>query len=298
MLIDTKIVLQIPFIFIYGLINGSIILLQSIGFGLTFSISGIANFSYGAVYVLSGVITWILLSHGLPLYLSILGSIILSSILGFLIYWAVIYRIRGMPLAEVIVTFSLGIAIIEFLRWKGFVTYEFTIPPVLSKTIFILSIPIDFQRIIISFTSFFLLICLYLLSHHTRMGFAMRAVSQNDQTALCFGIDTELISSIAVMLGCTLCSIAANLIIPLGLISMNYGYDVLLISIAVTVVGGIGSILGLLLASLIFGYIQTLTNIFLSSKWTMVIYLFSIIIVLLIRPSGIIGKFKEIEERV
>jgi len=203
-----------------------------------------------------------------------------------------------MALAEVIVTFSLGIAIIEFFRWKGFVTYEFTIPPILSKTIFILSIPIDFQRIIIFFTSFFLLICLYLFSHHTRMGLAMRAVSQNDETALCFGINSEFISSISVMLGCTLCAISANLIIPLSLISMNYGYDVLLVSIAITVVGGLGSILGLLLASLIFGYIQTLTSIFLSSKWTMVIYLFSIIITLLIRPSGIMGKFKEIEERV
>jgi len=99
------------------------------------------------------------------------------------------------------------------------------------------------------------------------------------------------------MLGAGLSAIGANLVLPLGLISIDSGYDVLLISIAVTVVGGLGSTTGVLLSSIIFGYIQTATTIFFSSKWMMVVYLFSIIFVLIIRPSGILGKFKEIEER-
>jgi branched-chain amino acid transport system permease protein len=285
-------------LFIYGLVNSAIILLQTIGFGLTFSISGIANFSYGALYILSGIITWLFLSQGFSLAISIIMSVLLTSLAGFLIYWLAIYRIRGMPLSEVIITFSLGVAIIEFLRWKGFVTYEFAIPPILQGNIFVGGVPVDFQRVIIFFSAFLLLVALYFFAHWTKIGLALRGVSQNEQTALCFGINTELLSSFSVMLGAGICALSANLILPLGIISVDSGYDVLLIAIAVTVVGGLGSSIGLLLSSLVFGYVQTATTVFFSSKWMMVVYLFSIIAVLMIKPSGILGKFKEIEERI
>lgn len=285
-------------LFIYGLVNSAIILLQTIGFGLTFSISGIANFSYGALYILSGIITWLFLSQGFSLGISIIMSVLLTSLAGFLIYWLAIYRIRGMPLSEVIITFSLGVAIIEFLRWKGFVTYEFAIPPILQGNIFVGGVPVDLQRVIIFFSAFLLLVALYFFAHWTKIGLALRGVSQNEQTALCFGINTELLSSFSVMLGAGICALSANLILPLGIISVDSGYDVLLIAIAVTVVGGLGSSIGLLLSSLVFGYVQTATTVFFSSKWMMVVYLFSIIAVLMIKPSGILGKFKEIEERM
>ena len=284
--------------FIYGLINSAIILLQATGFALTFSISGIANFSYGALYIVSGIITWSLLHHGIPLTISIALSIIITSLLGFLLYWVAIYRVRGMPLSEVIITFALGVAIIEFLRWKGFVTYEFTIPLLLKGAISIAGIHVDFQRIIIIIAAGLLLLFLYLFSHFTRLGLALRGIAQNEQTALCLGINSDMISSISLMLGSGISAIAANLCLPLGLISIDSGYDLLLISIAVTVVSGLGSSAGLLISGIIFGYIQTATSIFLSSKYQMVVYLFAIIFVLIIRPSGLFGRFKQIEERV
>ena len=284
--------------FIYGLINSAIILLQTTGFALTFSISGIANFSYGALYITSGIITWSLLHHGIPLGISIIISVIITSSFGFRLYWVAIYRVRGMPLSEVIITFALGVAIIEFLRWKGFVTYEFTIPYLLKGGISISGIHVDFQRIIIIIAAVLLILFLYLFSHFTRIGLALRGVAQNEQTALCLGIDSDMISSISVMLGSGISAIAANLVLPLGLISIDSGYDVLLISIATTVVSGLGSSVGLIIAGIIFGYIQTATSIFLSSKYQMAVYLFSIIFVLIVRPSGLLGRFKEIEERV
>lgn len=284
--------------FIYGLINSAIILLQVTGFAVIFSVSGIANFSYGALYITSGIITWTLLNHGLPLGISIIISVSIISFSGLILYWAIIFRVRGMPLSEVIITFALGVAIIEFLRWKGFVTYEFTIPCLIKGDITIAGILVDLQRIIIIIAAFLLVLFLYLFSHHTKIGLALRAVAQNEQTALCLGINTDLMSSISVMLGSGISAIAANLVLPLGLISIDSGYDVLLISIATTVVGGMGSSIGLLIASVLFGYIQTATTFFFSSRWIMAIYLFSIILILIIRPSGILGRFKEIEERI
>ncbi len=283
---------------IYGIINSSIILLQTIGFGLTFSISGIPNLSYGALYILGGILSWTFLKHGFPLWLSILLSCAVVASSGFFIYWIFLYRIRGAVLLEVIVSFALGIAIIEFLRWKGFVTYEFSLPALLKGSTELFGIPVDFQRILIVLSSFFLIILLYLFSHYTKLGLALRGVAQNEQTALSVGINSDLVSSVSMMIGSGICAFSASLILPLGIISMETAYDVLLVSICVSVVGGLGSILGMLLASLIFGFIKTAISIYLSSKWMMLIYFISILFVLMIRPSGLFGKLKQIEERI
>jgi len=93
-------------------------------------------------------------------------------------------------------------------------------------------------------------------------------------------------------------AVAAISILPLGIISINLGYDALLIAVAVGIVGGLESVPGILVASLILGYAQIITSMYLSAEWMMVVYLAAIVLVLAIKPSGLFGKFKELEERV
>lgn len=82
------------------------------------------------------------------------------------------------------------------------------------------------------------------------------------------------------------------------MINVNTGYDVLLIAMAVAVVGGLESFLGIIVASFILGYAQIITATFFAPHWTMVIYLIAIMVILAVKPSGLFGKFKVIEERV
>jgi branched-chain amino acid transport system permease protein len=93
-------------------------------------------------------------------------------------------------------------------------------------------------------------------------------------------------------------SVAAIVILPLGIISINTGYEVLLIAVAVGIVGGLESVPGILVASLILGYAQIITGTYFKPEWMMVVYLAAIVLVLAIKPSGLFGKFKELEERV
>ncbi len=92
-------------------------------------------------------------------------------------------------------------------------------------------------------------------------------------------------------------SVAAIVILPLGIISINTGYEVLLIAVAVGIVGGLESVPGILVASLILGYAQIITGTYFKPEWMMVVYLAAIVLVLAIKPSGLFGKFKELEER-
>jgi len=99
-------------------------------------------------------------------------------------------------------------------------------------------------------------------------------------------------------MGSMICTIAAIVILPLGTISVDEGYDILLKSLAVCIIGGLESATGVIVASFIIGYAEVLTSMYISSTLTMVVPLACMLLILLIRPSGLFGKHKELEERI
>ena len=290
---------MIASIIVYGLVNSVILALIAIGFSLTFGISGVANFAYGGFYLFSGYLTWMLLKYlGLPFGLAIPIAVLVTGLLGFLTYWVILLRVRGTVLSEVIATFALGVGMLEFFRWKGFVTYEFTLPYFAKGTVMIAGVPLDYQRFIIIGIGLALVLFLYLFTHRTRIGLSFRGIAQNERTAISLGIESDWTAALSLALGSALAAVAAIAILPLGIISINVGYDVLLIAVAVGIIGGLESVAGILVGSLILGYAQVITGMYLAPEWTMVVYLAAIVVVLAIKPSGLFGKFKELEERV
>lgn len=286
-------------ILIYGLVNSVILILTALGFSLTFGLSRVANFAHGGIYLLSGYVTWMLLKRvGLPYPLAILLTILATGLLGALIYRFLLMRVRGIELSEVIATFAAGVAILELFRWLGFVTYEFNLPPFVQGQVRILGVFVDYQRLLIIAVGLALAVLLYLFSHHTRTGLALRGMAQDEYTALTLGIESDWAAMLSVALGSSLTAVAAVSILPLGIISINVGYDVLLVALAVAVVGGLESTMGLIISGVILGFSMVITSNYLGPHWMMVVYLVAIVLVLAIRPSGILGQFKEIEERV
>jgi branched-chain amino acid transport system permease protein len=290
---------MISYILVYGLVNSVILALIAIGFSLTFGISGVANFAYGGFYLLSGYLTWMLLNYlHLPLALAICITICAVGLIGFLTYWVILLRVRGIVLSEVIATFALGVGILELFRWAGFVTYEFTLPTFVKGGIEIAGVPLDYQRLLIISIGLTLVLFLYFFTHHTRIGLSFRGIAQNEHTAISLGIESDWTAALSLSLGSAMAALAAIAILPLGIISINVGYDVLLIAVAIGIVGGLESVPGILVGSLLLGFAQVITGIYLAPEWMMVVYLAAIVLVLTIKPSGLFGKFKELEERV
>uniref|UniRef100_A0A7C2K5W3 Branched-chain amino acid ABC transporter permease n=1 Tax=candidate division WOR-3 bacterium TaxID=2052148 RepID=A0A7C2K5W3_UNCW3 len=286
-------------VLVYGVINSATFILLTLGFSIVFGISRIANFAYGAFYLSAGYLTWVFLTKAnLPLFLALPLTILIMGVLGFMGYWVMIYRIRGNTLSEVIATFALGVGILEFFRWMGFVTYEFSLPFLKKGTIEIVGIPLDYQRLLIVLIAGGLLAFLYFYTHHTRIGRAFRAIAQNERTAISLGINSDFIGALSFSLGTAVTAIAAVTVLPLGIITINIGYEVLLTAMAVGIIGGLESIIGIVIASFILGFAQVLAAIYIAPHWSIVVILASILGVLLVRPSGIFGKYKELEERV
>lgn len=286
-------------ILIYGIINSVALALTAMGFALVYGISRVPNFAHGALYVVSGFVTWSFLNIlGLNYLLSIVLAMIITGIIGALIYQFVLIRVRGMAISEIIASYAIGLAILEGFRWWGFKGLTYTLPAFMEGSFTIGEIPVDYHRLLVVVIGAAVVAFLWLFTHYTRIGLALRGMAQDERAALMLGIDSDRMAVVAMAFGSMLAGLAAILLLPLGNIVVESGYNVLILAIAVCIVGGLGSWMGAVLAAFLIGFAQILTVVYLGSHYQMVVALLAIIFTLIFRPSGLFGRQKELEERV
>jgi len=286
-------------ILIYGTINSVALALTALGFALVYGISRLPNFAHGALYVVSGFITWSFVrALELPYLLSIILAMMITGIIGALIYQFVLIRVRGMAISEIIASYAIGVAILEGFRWGGFKGMTYTLPVFMEGSFTVCDIPVDYHRVLVVVIGIAVVAFLWLFTHYTRVGLALRGMAQDERASLMLGIDSDRMAVVAMAIGSMLAGLAAVLLLPLGNIVVEAGYNVLILAIAVCIVGGLGSWMGSVMAAFLIGFAQILTVVYLGSHYQMVVALLAIIITLILRPSGLFGRQKELEERV
>ena len=286
-------------ILIYGITNSVTLALMAIGFSLTFGISGVPNFAHGAFYILGGILTWIFINQlGIPFFFSAILSILVVCLLGFILYWGLMLRLRGLAINEVIATLAAAIVIIEVLRYLGFSGFTYVLPEFIKGSVPIGKVWLDYQRIFLVGIGVALIAFLYIFTHRTKVGLSFRAIAQNERTAISLGIDSDWTAALSLAFGSALAVVAGLAILPLGSIDTQMGYDILIYALAVGIVGGLESVPGIVIASIILGFGQIIVATFFKAQWQTVVTLAAIVIILAVKPSGIFGKYKELEERV
>jgi len=286
-------------ILVYGTINSITLALYALGFALVYGVNRLPNFAHGALYVLSGFIAWSLLNTlQLNYLLSVVLALLVTGIIGALIYQLVLIRIRGMEIAEIIASYALGLAILEGLRWGGFKGMTYSLPAFIAGSTTIAGVPVDYQRLLVAAAGVLLIAMLWLFTHFTRIGLALRGIAQDERAAMMLGIDSDRMALIAMGFGSMLAALAAILLLPLGSIVVENGYNVLILAIAVCIVGGLGSWMGAVLAAFLIGFAQILAVVYLGAHYQMVVAFAAIILTLIFKPSGLFGRQKELEERV
>jgi branched-chain amino acid transport system permease protein len=217
---------------------------------------------------------------------------------GAFIYRFILIRVRGMATSEIIGSYAMGLAILEGLRWGGFKGMTYTLPVFIEGSIDIAGIPVDYQRIIVVGIGVVVIAFMWLFTHFNKIGLALRGMAQDEHAAMMLGIDSDRMAMIAMAMGSMLAGLSALLLLPLGNIVVEEGYNVLILSIAVCIVGGLGSWVGAVLAAFMIGFVQIITVRYIQSHFHMVVALLAIIITLILRPSGLFGRQKQLEERV
>ena len=286
-------------VLIYGTIQSVILMLYAYGFSLVYGISGVANFAHGGLYILGGFVTWSFMNYlGLPYFLSAVLSVAVMGLFGFVLYWGLLLRIRGTTLSELVVTFVAGIAILEVLAWKGLYGFYYNLPVFVKGGITIGDVAVDYQRLFVLASGAVLAGLMWLFIHYTNMGLSFRGIAQDERTSLSLGIESDWMGALSLALGSALATMAAILILPLGVLEANIGYEVVIYAVTVSIVGGLESTSGMIVASFIIGFGQILVARYVGSSWMVIVPLAAIVLILAIRPSGLFGKYKELEERI
>ena len=292
-------------VLVYGTINSIIFALNAIGFSLVYGVSRVPNFAHGSIYVLAGFVAWSLVNDlGLPYPLAVAIALAFSAVIGWGIHRLVLRRLRGLPTSEIIASFAVGLIILEGLRlqgiggFKGFIGPNYVLKPFVDGKIEVLGVFVDSQRLLVVGVGLVLAPVLWAFTHHTRLGLSLRAVAQDEQAAMMLGVHSDRSALIAMVLGSALAGLAAVLVLPLGNVTCEVGYQVLIYALAVCIVGGLGNWAGTVLASFLLGFAMKVSTHWFGAVWESVVLVGTIILVLLVKPSGLLGKQKELEERV
>ncbi len=292
-------------IVIYGTVNSIVFALIAVGFTLVYGVSRIPNFAHGSIYVLVGFLTWSFVNDLRMNYaLAILLSLTIAAVVGFIMYRFILIRLRGMATSEIIASFAVSLVILEGLRmqgiggFKGFIGPFYILRPFIEGKMNIWGVFVDFQRLIIIGGGIAVVGLLWLFTHHTKMGLSLRAIAQDERAAMMLGVNSDRTAMISLSIGSALAGLAAVIILPLGSVTAEAGYKVLIYALAVSIIGGLGSWAGAVLASFVIGFAMKISTALFGAVWESVVLVGTIILILLFKPSGLLGKQKELEERV
>src|SRR4030042_2292124 len=190
--------MEILQILIYGTVNSIALALMALGFALVYGISRVPNFAHGAIYVVAGFITWSLINTlGLGYALSALIAILITGVIGALIYRFMLIRVRGMAISEIIASYAIGLAILEGLRCGGFKGMTYTLPVFIAGSVTLGGVPVDIHRLLIIGIGVAVIALLWLFTHFTRIGLALRGRAQDERAALVLCIYSDEVASLS-----------------------------------------------------------------------------------------------------
>jgi branched-chain amino acid transport system permease protein len=281
---------------IIGLSVGMVYALVALGLSLIFSGLDIVHFAHGEIYMLGAFIGLMIFQKlALPYVPALLLAIVVTGLLGVLIerlfYRRLTrsgggYTVAGMGM--IIAGFGMSIVLqnIAFLIW-GAKPLPFPVPFGMPIEVGNLTLPMSYVWIVSAGLLF--MVGLNLLLRKTMLGLAMRAVAYNKDIAYLSGVNVPLMISLTFGIGCALGAAAGVLIGPINYVQVQMGIGVLIKAFAAAVVGGFGSLPGAVLGGLLVGVIESLGAGFVSGTYKDVYAFVLLVLVLMVKPSGILG---------
>ncbi|WP_054030567.1 branched-chain amino acid ABC transporter permease [Desulfatitalea tepidiphila] len=277
-------------VMIYAVLFGSLYLLISLGFSLVCGVLRIFNLGYGATFLVAVYGMWMLKStFGLSLALSIVGVFVLQFIFWIgLVYFPIVKRY--MEKEELLLTSLLLVALIVEETVNHFypVTAGVDIPTsIFSDTIQIGTTTIPTQMIVMVFVSLLITAFFILFLMKTRIGYKIRAVSQDSEAARLLGVKVEQVYALAMGLSVIPPTVCMLVIAPIWSIEPTLGHSMLQTAILVTILGGLGNLRGTLAASFIVGFVSSAVAFFANPRLVGLSILVIVFFVLLFKPQGI-----------
>ncbi|MHA2041926.1 MAG: branched-chain amino acid ABC transporter permease [Candidatus Thorarchaeota archaeon] len=275
-------------ILIFGTVQGALLALLALGFSLVYGVGGLLNLAHGAFYLITAyVIYWTIPIFGFTIA-AIIGLIAVIGI-GAVTYLGLMKPLQESHIGVVLVTFALAFFFEQFVKFFGDPRTHYIVPFV-PGTVELYGVTFPAQLLALVFGSIGLVTVVTLFINKSKIGKSIRAVSQDLEAAQLVGINTDLVLMTSVMISALLVGVAAILYAPGNFIAPRIGWGYLLLAFSVTIFGGMGSIPGSIIGAFIMGYATTFTDFVISPAFSEIIPIVVILVMLLIRPQGLLGK--------
>jgi len=277
-----------------GLSVGCIYALVALGYSLIFASIRLLHFAQGDLLMIGGFFALtMVLTFKLGLYTGIIAVMIIVGLLGFLIER---FAYRPVPqrmiAARIMSTLGIGLILrnMTILIWgpqpRGLPPAVFSGPPIHLPG---MTVPPAYYLILIISVAIMILLTLFL--GKTKLGLAMRTTAHDQSLAELMGIETSRVMSLSFMIGAAIAAAAGMLVAPITFISQGMGFRLGIKGFAAAVLGGFGNIPGSMIGGIVLGLLETIGGSFISSGYKDCIAFVVLILVLIFKPAGIMGKF-------
>jgi branched-chain amino acid transport system permease protein len=283
-----------------GLVFGSMLALMAVGFSLSWGVMRVLNFAHGAFFMLGGYLAFIILqSSNIGVLTSSLLALIVIFPLGIATERGLIRPLRDRETD----TEQLELRIIAVLIGLWFAiemgvnivvgSSHHSFPPLVSGTTSFAGISIATHRLFLVLAAIILLGAFFASLKYTRLGMALRAVSQDTDTAELMGINTNRMYTLTFGVAVVLAAAAGVLLVPIYGIYPSVGTRPFLLAFIVVIIGGLGSLKGPMYAAYFIGLLQSLLTIWVSAELVDAFVFALMIVILTLRPAGIAGVVEQ-----
>jgi branched-chain amino acid transport system permease protein len=275
-----------------GIVIGVIYALVAMGLSLIFGVLEIVNFAHGEFYMLASMLAFFLTAHwSFDYWTTIVVVTAVGLAVGYVLFEGLLLALRGEAFERSILL-TMGLSMVL----QNGAVFLFTTTPRMIET------PLSYQNVqlgdvrlpvarlyalILGVVAFGLL---YLILHHTRLGKAMRGVAQNRAAAMMVGIDTRVVSRLAVAIGIGLSGLAGAALAPIYSVHPLMGFAFVYKAFAIIIIGGLGNVSGAAIAAVMLGVIESFAGGLLPLAMTDAVAFIAMIAVLLLRPQGLFGR--------
>jgi branched-chain amino acid transport system permease protein len=281
-------------ILVIGAVRGALYSLIAVGFVLVFSVGGILNLAHGTYYMLGAYLTYIFYAlvfgqGGLGvLILSTILSVLTVSLIAVLVYYSLLRPHIESLVYVMVMTLALALFVGEVMSLLFGVSGT-SVPSIMDGSVSVGGIRVINQQLILIPVAAVILLALWFFLKRTKMGQGIDAVAQERTAAVLMGVSVETATLITSALSAGLAALAGALIAPVSSVVPEMWLFPLIKAFAIAILGGIGSLVGSVIASFVIGYAEVAGSFVVSEQLTEMVALVVIILVLLFKPSGIMG---------
>ena len=270
----------------------SFMALIAVGLMLIFGVMGVINFAHGELFMLGAYcVVFVYAERDYPFFLAVMLGLVFVGLLGILMQRALFQPVRDNPLAGLIVSIGLLLMLQAAIAMGFGVRMEHITPP--TRFTFhpfgLEGVVVALQRLYVIVGAVLVLGGLWLFLRRTRFGWALRACAQDPEAAALQGISIRRTAMLAMFIAASMAGIAGALAAPLVRTYPYMGHSVIITAFIVTIVGGLGSLEGAVVAAILYGFVHTFVTTFFDGVIADIVGLLLMLAVLVVRPTGLFG---------